>query len=347
MKGSRSVMLVSDAVDARKRSEVAAGRRPRPEYLVLERDHGVELADWTRLGAFRVRSGRLAVRHAAWALTHASRYRAILSDGEHVGIPVALGKRALGIATAHVVIGHHLTTPRKRPYFRVLRAQAGISRLVLHSPRQAELATRELGIRPERVGLVPYAVDHRFWSPRARPEERLVLAVGREHRDYATLAVAGAHLPLRFFVAASSAFSPGAACSAPARWPANFTCRPLAPDELRELYARASLVVVPLLETDFQAGVTTVLEAMSMARPVLVTRTSGSSGAMVDGVSGMFVAPGDAAELSDAIVALMADAPLRRRLAGNARDAVESAFTVDLYAARLAAELEAAAEDRA
>lgn len=344
MRGGANLMLVSDVVDAAKRSAVAAGRLPRPEYLVLERDHGVEIADWTRLGSARGRSSRLSLKHARWGLARSSRYRAILSDGEHVGIPLALGKRALGIATGHVVIGHHVTSPRKRLSFRLLHAHSGMSKLMLHSPKQLELAHRDLGIEPNRLALLPYAVDHLFWSPRPRSEERLVLAVGREHRDYATLAVAAGHLPVQVFVASASVFSPKALCAAPVRWPGNFTNRAVAPEELRDLYARASLVVVPLLETDFQAGVTAMLEAMSMGTAVLATRTSGQPEVIVDGVTGVFVAPGEPAEMAEAIIDLMSDRPRRTRLGANARDAVVSRYNVDLYAERLAAELEAAGD---
>lgn len=340
-----TLMLVSDTVSAVKRAEVAAGRVPRPEYLVLERDHGVELADWTRVGAESGRSPRVALKHARWALARASRYRAILSDGEHVGIPIALGKRALGIRTGHVVIGHHLTTARKRPYFRLLHAESGMSKLILHSPKQLELAKSDLGIEVDRLALIPYAVDSLFWSPRRPAEDRLVLAVGREHRDYATFARAAAHLPLQVFVAADSAFSRDAACSLPACWPSNFTCRSVGREELRELYARASLVVVPLLDTDFQAGVTTMLEAMSMSKAVLVTRTSGEPGVIDDGATGVFVPAGDSAAMAEAMIALMTDRSLRARLGSNAREAVAARFNVDLYAARLAAELEAAREE--
>ena len=42
--------------------------------------------------------------------------------------------------------------------------------------------------------------------------------------------------------------------------PDNVTARAYNYRELRDLYASASFVVVPLYETDFQAGVTTILE---------------------------------------------------------------------------------------
>lgn len=340
--GPRSLMIVSEQVDAARRAGIAEGREPRPEYIVLEQDYGVDLHDWSKVPDSGRRSWRLALRHVRSALHRASGYDAILSDGEHVGIPLALAKRATGLRAGHVVIGHHVTVPKKRPFFRVLHAQAGMSKLLLHSRRQMELAAGDLKIDAGRLALVPYAVDARFWSPVRKREERLVLAVGREHRDYATLAEAAGRLPLPVVVAAHSLHSPQATWSAPARWPNN--CRVVSVDRaaLRDLYGRASIVVVPVLETDFQAGITAILEAMAMARPVVVTGTSGQTDVVVDRVTGLVVPPGDPRRLSEAIFELTCDAGLRQRLGRNAREAVLSAYDVDTYARRLAEQLEAA-----
>ena len=45
--------------------------------------------------------------------------------------------------------------------------------------------------------------------------------------------------------------------------------------ELRALYDAARLVVVPLRPVDYAAGVNGLLEAMAMAKPVILTQTSG------------------------------------------------------------------------
>jgi glycosyltransferase involved in cell wall biosynthesis len=93
---------------------------------------------------------------------------------------------------------------------------------------------------------------------------------------------------------------------------------------------------MPLVEVDFQAGITTILEAMSMGRPVLCTRTSGQTDTIVDGETGAYVPPGDAVALRDAIVRWLADPAEVARLGGHAREwAVEHA-DVSVYAARLA-----------
>jgi glycosyltransferase involved in cell wall biosynthesis len=334
---NRFLMLVSARADDSLREAVRDGRRPCPEYLRLEERHGLELLDWTRLGpGANGRSPRLSVAHTRAALRILDRHDAVVSDGEHVGIPLALGMRLRGYHTPHLMLGHHLTTRAKRPLFRVLRPQARISRVLVHSSRQLELAPSELGIPRDRLALLPYHADTRYWAPRPAAEERMVLAAGREHRDYATLAAACGDIPeLRVRIAAGSLFSPDARGSDPQGWPANFEVGFADHATLRDLYARASVVVVPLVETNFQAGVTTIIEAMAMGRPIVVTATAGQRDIVEDGVTGLMVPPGDAAAMREAVLGLLADPAERRRLGEAARQAAVERFGIDVYVDRL------------
>ena len=337
-------MLVSDRADAALREAVAQGRRPCPEYLRLERDHGFELLDWSSLpGGARGRSAGLSVRHALQAARRLGEYEAVFSDGEHVGVPLAMAIRTMGTSIPHVMLGHHLTTPAKRPVFRLLRPQRGITRILLHSSQQLELATRDLGIDRDRLALVPYFADAGFWSPRSEVETPLVASAGREHRDYATLARACEGLAAQVFIAAGSLHSPAARESRPEEWPPNFEVGFADHLTLRSVYARASVVVVPLVPTDFQAGVTTLLEAMAMAKAVVVTATAGQTDVVVDGVTAVAVPPGDPRALREAVEGLLANPQERRRLGRNAREAVERDFSLDVYSARLAAHVRSAA----
>jgi glycosyltransferase involved in cell wall biosynthesis len=334
-------MLVSARADDSLREAVRSGRRPCPEYLRLEERHGLELLDWTRLGPNATgRSPRLSVTHTRAALRLLDRHDAVVSDGEHVGIPLALGMRLRGFRTPHLMLGHHLTTRAKRPLFRVLRPQERISRILVHSSRQLELAPAELGIPRDRLALLPYHADTGYWAPQPLAEERLVLAVGREHRDYATLAAACGDVPgLRVRVAAGSLFSPDARGSDPQGWPANFDVGFADHAALRDLYALASVVVVPLVESNFQAGVTTIVEAMAMARPVVVSATAGQRDIVEDGVTGLMVPPGDPTALREAVERLLADPAERRRLGAAARQAAVERFGLDVYVDRLAEHL--------
>ena len=45
-------------------------------------------------------------------------YDVILTDGEHIGIPLALLLKLTRSRTLHVTIGHRLSAAKKRPFFR-------------------------------------------------------------------------------------------------------------------------------------------------------------------------------------------------------------------------------------
>jgi glycosyltransferase involved in cell wall biosynthesis len=334
------LMLVSANVDAFLRAQVAEGIRPRPEYLLLEAGFNVRLLDWSALpGSGQGRSRWRSAVHAAAALRALDGHGVVFSDGEHVGIPLALALRTLGIKTPHLVIGHHLTTVPKKRLMHSLRAHEGMSRIIVHSARQQQLAKSMLGVPASKLVYVPYFADTEFWRPGRAEEESLVVAAGREHRDYVTLAAACGGLDARVFVASGSVHSPAATSRTPMQWPTNFQTGFADYRALRDLYWRAQVVVVPLVDSDFQAGVTTVLEAMAMAKPVIVTRTRGQSTVVQDGVTGICVSPRDIDELRDAVQYLLQSPRERRRLGNAAREAVMTSHKVEAYASTLAGHL--------
>lgn len=330
-------MLVSARVDDRLRNEVSRGIRPRPEFLQLEEAHGFNLVDWAQLRpAVRRRTVRGSIEHVLEGLLHVHRARAVLSDGEHIGIPLSLAMGGLHIDRPHVMIAHHLVTARKRPFFRYLAAQRHISRAVAHSRRHVAEIQKELNVSPSWVTCIPYAVDTHFWTPAAPATGNLVVSAGREHRDYSTLASALEGEPVSVFIADSSTYSPQARRTAPTSWPSNVQRGALSPIDLRRLYARAAVVVVPLLETSFPAGITTMLEAMAMAKPVVVTGISGMSDVVRDGETALVVPVGDARRLREAVTSLLDSPSERLRIGARARDVVQAENGVEHFADELA-----------
>ena len=82
---------------------------------------------------------------------------------------------------------------------------------------------------------------------------------------------------------------------------------------------------------------TSLLDAMAASRPIVATTAGGIPEIVVDGVNGSLVPPRDARVLADAIVRVLGDAALRRRMgdAGFAR--VSERFTVERMVADTAA----------
>jgi len=71
-----------------------------------------------------------------------------------------------------------------------------------------------------------------------------------------------------------------------------------------------------------------VLEAMAAGKPVVVTDTGGCSEAVVDGVTGFLVAPGDPERLADRVLRLLQDGREADRMGKAGRQRVEIEFTL-------------------
>jgi glycosyltransferase involved in cell wall biosynthesis len=352
---------------------------PRKDYIYLARALGATVLDYTAVRRSRTARGiarlfGLPVAQAWLAFRSRGRYRAILTDGEHIALPLALLLKLAGATVPHVTIGHRIAASKKRPLFRWLRLHSHISRIAVHSRLQYELATTELGIPAERLALVPYQVDTEFWRPQDRPEEALICSAGLEHRDYPTLFEAVEGLPVRVVVGAASFWSHQRNTAAGAPLPANVEVGAFDYFALRDLYARAALVVVPLFDVDFQAGITTILEAMAMGKAVVVTHSRGQTDVVEDrrGVTrgrppgsrstsllrelsaarglavepnGFYVPPGDPGALRRAISYLLDHPEERARLGAAGRRAAEGLFTLEQFTERIAGLVIAAGAD--
>jgi glycosyltransferase involved in cell wall biosynthesis len=207
--------------------------------------------------------------------------------------------------------------------------------MVVYASEQARVIER-LGFPPDRVVLTPYAVDTAYFDPERVEggDKALVASAGLEFRDYPTLIEAVRGLDARVVIAAASHWSKRADTTAGADLPDNVEVCSLGYPELRQLYADASVVVVPLYEVPFQAGITTILEAMSMGKTVICSRTSGQTDVIVDGATGIYVPPGDPASLRTALDEYIG-ASAATDLGAAARRYCQHVADVRLYAKRL------------
>jgi glycosyltransferase involved in cell wall biosynthesis len=285
----------------------------------------------------------------------------IVTDGERSGIPLALLLRLVRSRVGHVTIGHRLTSRKKQVFLRILRAHERMDRIVVHSRHQHEYARTRLRVPTRRLALLPYQVDTEFWSPTDAAEERLVVSAGLEHRDYPTLLRAARGLDARVVIGAASNWSRHD--FATTTTPPNVHIGAFDYNALRDLYSRSAVVVVPLVDVDNQAGVTTILEAMAMGKPVIVSQSRGQTDVVEDrrgparglprprpvslarilaagrgldvGANGFYVPPGDPGALRRALDYLLEHPDERRRLGRAGRLLVEQLFTVEEFAAHI------------
>ena len=384
---------------------VAAGREPRRDYQALQAALHADLlcpADVRRTRLGRLLARAFGIRAAlAWAAFRQRRsYDVIYTDGENLGLPLALLLKLRGVRPGHprhVMLTHYLSTRPKRILF-MLGAGSHIDTLIVHSSAQRQLATMRLRMAAERVALLPYFADTNFWHPLsiaslssssanpANPADQpsfpsprssvtsvssripppLVCAVGLEFRDYDTLLRAARGLDAHIQIAAASTWSRHSAFAGAPDLPPNVAVQSYTYLPLRDLYDEARVVVVPLKNVDNQAGITVILEAMAMGKPVIVTATRGQTDVVRDrrnggrgrvarewwpgfvdspevaGIfaqlpTGFYVSPGHPDELRRAIRYLLDHPDLAEELGRNGRRVVGALFTLDAFATRFAA----------
>jgi glycosyltransferase involved in cell wall biosynthesis len=101
--------------------------------------------------------------------------------------------------------------------------------------------------------------------------------------------------------------------------------------ELRDLYARSRFVVVPIRPSDTDNGVSVIVQAMAMGKPVICSRTRGQVDVIQDGITGIFVPPEDPIALREAILGLWNDPARAQAMGRRARAYVEEHHSLDAF----------------
>lgn len=332
-------------------ADVRSSQHPMMDYDALEqsllRDAGaaVTFVDFSVLDAcqdWRVRlATAIAGKDVGLAVLAMLRYAAtsdcIFSNSESVSIPFALLTRFRGKASrrpAHVTIAHRLSTKKKQVFFKTLALHRELDHIFVYASVQYRHAIDVLGIPADKLSHIQFHADTNFYREQEDVPEVpcRVSAAGLEWRDYQTLIAAAERLPaLEFRIAAASPWSKHANETDRKVLPANVTAQPYTYKALRELYASSSVVAVPLYETDFQAGITSLLEAMAMKKTIIVSRTSGQCDVIIDGKTGIYVDVGDVDGWIGVLERLISDSQLRDSLASHAQTWVQEHGSLRLW----------------
>ena len=344
----RVLLTVSGIVEPDVAERIAGDQRPIPDYVAMADAMDTDILDVAearrragRVGRVLERLGGRAALLAWVCFRERSAYDAVFTDGEQVGLPLALLCRLTARRPfAHVMIVHILSVPKKHRLYRTFRLGRYVDTMVVYSTAQRHFVRDELGFPGERILLTPFTVDTAFFKPgrvgsKAGPRP-VISSAGLEFRDYPTLMRAVCGVDARVVIAAASPWSTRPDSTVGADVPDNVEICRLGFVDLRQLYADSDLVVMPLYDTDFQAGVTTILEAMAMGKAIVCSRTRGQTDIVVDGVNGVYVEPGDPSELRTALERLLNEPERARRLGEAGRDLVVRECDVKVYADRLA-----------
>jgi glycosyltransferase involved in cell wall biosynthesis len=280
-------------------------------------------------------------------------YDAIVTWGERLSLAFTAVQRFARCKKAHIAMIGQFAKPNTQIPLRLFGRS--LHAVITWSSLQRRYLVERLGFPSERVYLVRHFVDQLFYSPRAA-EEDIICGVGAEMRDYPTLIEAMRGTELRCHIATDHVRIPPRfrlvrdrrvpveALSVPSD--AKVTMGRKTLPELRDLYARSRFVAVPLVASDSDNGVTVILEAMAMGKPVICSRTRGQVDVIQDGVTGIYVPVGDPVALRAAMQSLWND-PMRAHTMGvRARDYVEQHHTLERFASSVRAAAEASLEGR-
>lgn len=235
----------------------------------------------------------------------------IYCDGEQLGIPIAnlCGKKQKRPKV--VVLFHNINRPRGYLALNLLGTKH-IDFFVTGTVSQKEFLRNYLNLPSDRIYQIPShpSCDTSFFTPGEALQKNvrpLIASGGLEKRDYQTLANATYNLNVDVKICA---FSPNRTASKrtfPKVMPSNMSCKFYEWWDLVQLYRDADLIVIPLLKNNYQAGLSTLFEAMACRRPIIITRSpkAGIINTLIDSGVVTGVKAGDDVDLKQAIEKLL------------------------------------------
>jgi glycosyltransferase involved in cell wall biosynthesis len=338
----RCLILAAGRFDDALKKSIAADREPRLDVFELQRTLDADVLDFKDVDASRHPTVKLATRAggpsagvAMLGFLKRSEYDCFFTTGEDIGLPLAALLEVTPGKRSHTMIAHTLFPKKKRVFFK-LGVGRELDRVLVYSTSEERLAVDELGLTTSKVQRIYYHADQKFFRPDGRPTETdLICAAGQLLRDYDCLVEAVRDLPVRVQIAAGSPWidhelEPGRAL------PSNVSWGKLNRFELRALYARSALAVVPIKQNHYQTGIATILEMMAMGKCVIATKTFGQTDTIVDGVTGVYVPPGDPHALGSAITQLLRDPLKVAEIGAAARRFIEEKAGLDLFVTKVA-----------
>jgi glycosyltransferase involved in cell wall biosynthesis len=262
----------------------------------------------------------------------------VFATVDTVGIPVVLLARS-GLVRPPVVytaVGLPERLARLEGE-RMRRLYAGALRraraIVAYSESEADRLRSWLGPAAPPVVFVPFGVDVRAFAPipGVVPEVD-VLSIGADpRRDFGLLTLIAHRRPewrVRIVATADRARSLGV----PPENVAVETDIPLG--DVRDRLAGARVVALPVHENSYSGATTVLLQAMAMAKPVVVSRTEAIAHGygLEDSFNCRLVEPGDADAFERAVLDLLADEQAAAALGSRARETAERRHSWDRYA---------------
>ena len=269
----------------------------------------------------RIQTPRISRYRACWeAARTAKRERAVLvvSHTPLVSVWTEVFCRAMGVKAPHLAFSFtfsKLPTGLRRRF--IVDSVKGIDRFVCFSSVEQGRYPGYFDIPESKIDSLRWSVGEPDFDSSTTPVETTpyLCAVGGEGRDYTTLVEAMRDLPdHRLAIVTRPANIKGLDL------PSNVSLRtniPLA--EVWNLIANAKLMVLPLHDSEVPCGHTTLISAMQLETPCIVTESAAMTDYIDDEATGLTCPPGDPEALARTIERLWDDEELSTRLTRTAR----------------------------
>ncbi len=182
-----------------------------------------------------------------------------------------------------------------------------------------------------------FGVDISFWQTAAYEHNGYVLAIGSDgKRDYELLVRAATEIQAQFVIVTNKEIG----CQVPDNvkiLKSDWLSNSLTDKDICDLYAGASIVVIPLQQTTQPSGQSVCLQAMSCGRPVVLSAISGlwSEEILRNEETVVLTDPGNISDLTRRIDELLGDESRCVRIGTAARLAVSRYATTDRWASQL------------
>ena len=174
----------------------------------------------------------------------------------------------------------------------------------------------------DNIEFLPFGIDTSYWSPSGEPAEDYVLAVGSDpKRDFDTL-IRACPFPLKIMT--HRPVETNGRHSSNISFPQGNTTF------LKALYDHARLVVVPLKNSLQPSGKTTILQAMSMGKPVIITQTRGTwTDKFQSNDNCVYVKPEDVSDMERSLRALYNDPSAIATIGQRGQATVRAYYSVE------------------
>jgi len=383
MSNKNRILLIFHANVKKRRQQIAQQPKsvPMADYLALLNTLDADYIDqttvdskgWARL-LRRVVGYELVL--ALLAFFRRNQYDLFYGDSEAIGMPLAFLFKFTRQRRRLMFIAHRLTRFSRTIFLDYFRIQSHVDTVFVHTLAQETVALARCGFTARQVELIPYQADPDFWNMeayigqlerekrnRSLNEPPYICSAGMECRDYGTLLKAIEGLDIELRLAVGSHYSQSKETGLSEELPPNVKVKFYNYTELRELYANSAFVVMPTYDVDHSAGVTSIMEAMGLAKAVIATRSVGQSDVLNDRrnttrntynrmanatfskiyapnhlsnlQTGLYVNPGQPEEMRQAIQHLLKNPDNATEIGQNARRLIESSMTLNHFCDRI------------